>query len=101
MSNFLIEVPHGEDKAACMHAIQIFVETGSHFLANADWGCSDHEHKAWLIVDVETKEQALQIVPSLYRQHAKITKLFKVTRDDVNKYKEEKELEGSIKSHHS
>jgi hypothetical protein len=100
MGNYLIEVPHDEDKQACMRAIQIFVESGSHFLAKADWGCSDDEHKAWLLVDVETKEQALQIVPPLYRQRAKITKLFKVTKEDVKKFKKEKELEGSIKTHH-
>jgi hypothetical protein len=38
MAKFLIEVPHGADKAACDQAIQIFLQTGSHFLTHADWG---------------------------------------------------------------
>ena len=62
MANFLIEVPHEKNKMACVQAMRIFVESGSHFLAHADWGCSDDEHKAWMIVDVETREQAMQIV---------------------------------------
>ena len=45
MSKFLIEVPHDSDKAACARAIHVFHATGSHFVANADWGCDDGEHK--------------------------------------------------------
>ncbi len=92
MAGFLIEVPHGEDKMACMKAMQVFVQSGSHFLANADWGCADKEHKAWLIVDVDSREQALQIVPPLYRRVAKITKLFKMTREEISNYNKEHKL---------
>lgn len=87
MANFLIEVPHGEDKIACMKAMQVFIESGSHFLAHADWGCEDNEHKAWLVVNVDTREQALQVVPPLYRHDAKIIKLFKMTREEVDAYR--------------
>ena len=79
--SYLIEIPHPVDKIACMHAIKVFLESGSHFLANADWGCQDGEHKAWMVVDVENRNQALQIVPPLFRHEAKIIKLVKYTRD--------------------
>lgn len=81
MSAYLIEIPHAVDKIACMHAIQVFLESGSHFLANADWGCEDGEHKAWMVVNVDNKNQALQIVPPLYRHEAKIIKLSKYTKE--------------------
>jgi hypothetical protein len=100
MAHFLIEVPHAEDKVACLRAIEIFVTTGSHFLANAEWGCEDGEHKAWLIVDVETREQAQQVIPAFYRDRAKITKLFQVTREDVETYKREKKF-AHRESHHN
>lgn len=82
MSRFLIEVPHGEDWIACTQAIEIFLNSGSHFLAHADWGCMDGEHKAWLIVEVDNKEYARQILPPLYRSEAKIVELNKFTRDE-------------------
>jgi hypothetical protein len=82
MKRFLIEVPHGEDKKSCNEAIQVFLATGSHFLTHADWGCEDGEHKAWIIVDVENKEEAKMILPSLFRQVAKITQLRNYTPDD-------------------
>lgn len=83
MKRFLIEVPHAADKKSCDQAIQIFLETGSHFLTHADWGCEDGEHKAWLIVDVDNKEEARMILPSLYRHDAKITQLRTYSPEDL------------------
>jgi len=35
MSKFLIEVPHEADPVACTRAIHVFLNTGSHFLAES------------------------------------------------------------------
>lgn len=75
MPKFFIEVPHAADSEACAKAVQIFMQTGSHFLRNADWGCEDGEHKAWIILEVDTKEEALNVVPPMFRPDARITKL--------------------------
>jgi len=53
MSRFLIEAPHEGTKQACELAVQTFLKTGSHFMTNADWGCSDGEHKAVRIIQLE------------------------------------------------
>ena len=84
METFLIEVPHSDSKLECLYAIKVFQESGSHFLINADWGCSDVEHKAWITVNVDNKKQALQIIPPLYRQRAKITRLVKYPKDKLD-----------------
>jgi hypothetical protein len=75
MAKFLIEVPHGSDKKACNQAIQIFMQTGSHFLTHAEWGCLDGEHKAWIIAEFSNKEEARYMLPSIYRSTARITLL--------------------------
>ncbi len=75
MPRFFIEVPHPSDAMSCVEAAEIFVRTGSHFLTRADWGCMDGEHKAWIIVDVETKEDARAIVPPAFRSQARIVQL--------------------------
>ena len=64
MPYYLIEIPHSENTFECKQVIKLFVESGSHLLANAHWGCKDGVHKAWFISDFENKEQALQIVPA-------------------------------------
>jgi hypothetical protein len=83
MEKYLIEVPHEATNSACAHAVRVFLQTGSHFLRQADWGCHDGEHKAWLKVEVENKDQALQIVPPLFRSVAKIVKLHTFTRAEM------------------
>jgi hypothetical protein len=83
MAKFLIEVPHGADKEACNQAIQIFMQTGSHFLTHAEWGCLDGEHKAWIIADVSSKDEAFRILPSIFRSMAKITQLTTFSAKDL------------------
>jgi hypothetical protein len=80
MALHLIEVPHADSKIECIKAIQVFLNSGSHFLTNADWGCDDGEHKAWIMIDVNNKEEALQIIPPLYRRKAKVTRVTKYTK---------------------
>ena len=84
MPRFLIESPHEEETLACARAAQVFFETGSHFLTNADWGCKDGEHKAWLIVEVDSKEQARGMLPPMYRTGAKIVQLNKFTTNEID-----------------
>jgi hypothetical protein len=83
MEKFLIEVPHGEDKSSCRQAVQVFLSSGSHFVTNAEWGCTDGDHKAWLMVETENKKEAMRILPAAYQQNAKIIKLHKFTRQDI------------------
>ena len=83
MTKYLIEVPHEAKKEACEQAVQIFLDTGSHFLTNADWGCKDGEHKAWMILNIDSKEQARNILPPAFRRQAKIIKLIKFSIDNL------------------
>jgi hypothetical protein len=83
MPRFLIEVPHDADVAACAAVVETFLKTGSHFLTNADWGCMDGEHKAWLVVDVADKDEARSILPPAFRADARIVALNKFSLDEI------------------
>jgi hypothetical protein len=84
MARFLIEVPHEPETKECALAVQVFLTTGSHFLRNADWGCQDGEHKGWIIVDLDNKEEARNILPPNYRSQAKIVKLNKFSVEEID-----------------
>jgi hypothetical protein len=84
MARYLIEVPHAEEHVACAEVVEIFLKTGSHFLSHADWGCKDGEHKAWITVDVETKDDARRILPPAFRNQAKIIQLNYFTLDEID-----------------
>ncbi len=91
MARFLIELEHEATEEACLKAIETLISSGSHFLTNAEWGCKEDVHKCWVIVDVDSKEDARTILPPVYRHEAKIIKLIRYTLDDLNEAKENKE----------
>jgi hypothetical protein len=68
MAKFLIEVPHESEVVACARANTVLLESGSHFLTHADFGCHDGVHKAWIVVDVDSKDEARNILPPVYRR---------------------------------
>jgi hypothetical protein len=84
MSRFLIEVPHEAELQACARVVHIFLSSGSHFLTHADWGCEDGNHSAWMIVDVDSKEDARNIVPPAFRAEARIIGLNKFTLEEID-----------------
>ena len=84
MARFLIEVQHEAEALACAKIVQLFLTTGSHLLAQADWGCMDGNHSAWLIVDVESKEEALRIVPPVLRNQTRIIGLNRFSVEQIN-----------------
>jgi hypothetical protein len=84
MAKFLIEVPHESETIACARAAKVLLETGSHFLTHADFGCCDGVHKAWIVVDVENKEEARNMLPAAYRRQASVVQLCKFGLDELD-----------------
>ncbi len=82
-ARFLIEVPHEATTVACIRAVETILKAGSHFLTRADWGCKDGEHKAWIIVEVQNKDEARAIVPPAFRNQAKIVQLNSFSLEEV------------------
>lgn len=85
MTKYLIEVSHEAKKSACVRAVQTFYRTGSHFLTHADWGCPDDEHKAWITVEVDSKEDAMRIVPPEFRQDTRVIELQNFDPSEIDK----------------
>ena len=86
MARFFIEVPHEAEEIACARAVKTLLNSGSHFLTHADFGCNDGEHKAWIIVDVESKAEARAILPTDARANAKIVELNKFSLEEIDEF---------------
>ena len=84
MARYLIEVPHEEETIACARAIRILFESGSHFLTHADFGCKDGIHKAWIVVDVESKSEARNLLHPAFRSAATIVALNKFSAEELD-----------------
>jgi hypothetical protein len=85
VSRFLIEISHDPEELACARVVKVFLASGSHLLTNADWGCKDGVHSAWLIVEVDTKELARLTIPVPFRADAKIVALNKYSLEEIDK----------------
>jgi hypothetical protein len=84
VAKFLIEVPHKPERLACARVVHTFLSSGSHFLAQADWGCADGTHSAWMIVEVDSKDDARAIVPPALRSEARIIGLNRFAIDYID-----------------
>jgi len=84
LARYLIEVSHEADEKACAVAIEILLRTGSHYLTNAEWGCMDGDHRGWIIVEADSREEARSVLPPLYRPQARIVKLNRFSLDEID-----------------
>lgn len=75
MPRFLIEIPHDDDRAACVKALHALHGHGSHWVTHAEFGCADGAHVAWLIVELDDRAQARRVVPPEFRDQARIVRL--------------------------
>jgi len=84
MNKYLIEVSQSSLHLLNMRASYIFNRWGSHFVTHADWGFHNGEYKAWLVAETKDEKEALQILPSAYRQRAKIIMINKFSRTSTD-----------------
>ena len=75
MPRYLIEVPHDPTPLACTRAVEVLLRTGSHFLTHAYWGCKDQVHKSWIIMEFDSRADALNSVPMDFRHEARAIEL--------------------------
>ena len=83
MPRYLIELPHGDERTACIKSLRAIDEYGSHFVTHADWGCNDGVHVGWLIIELDTRADALHLVPPEMRGDARVVQLNHFTRDAI------------------
>lgn len=83
MPRYLIQLTHGSDHEVCVRALRTIERYGGHLFTNADWGCKAGVHKGWLIVELESLDAAMQMVPPEFRPDAQVVELNKFTREEI------------------
>ena len=53
-------------------------------MTNARFGCHDDDHRGWIMVEAESKEEAKMVIPPAYREKAQITKVNKFTPEELD-----------------
>ena len=88
MDRYLIEVDHPGERGACLRAIRLILETGSHFVTHAEWGCLDDVHKGWIIVEAESHEDARLVLPPVDRAGARVVRLCRFDLRQIDELEE-------------
>ena len=83
MTRFLIELTHEKEHVACVRALRAIEQYGSHFVTHADWGCEAGIHSGWLIVELDSRDEALLMVPPEFRREARIVELNQFTPEQI------------------
>ena len=83
MPRYIIELPHEDEHAACVKLLRAIDQLGSHFATNAEWGCKDGRHCAWLIVELDSRDEAIRLVPLELRHQARVVGLNRFTREQI------------------
>lgn len=79
MERYLIVSPH--TKEDCVRALQQIEAAG--YLTHFDWGCKDGDHTGWLIIEADSKSEALMVVPTSQRPTSRVVKLTKFSAEDI------------------
>lgn len=77
MPRYLVESEHAAED--CERLIREFFYHG--YLHHFDWGCKDHVHTGWAIIEADNKDHALMAVPTLLRPKARVVQLVKFSKE--------------------
>ena len=95
MPRFLIEFEHSTEYEGCLRAVDAIMKYGSHIITNADWGCQDGVPSGWLIVELDSREEAAQLVPPQYRADSRVVQLNRWSREEIDEMVREFEEHGA------
>jgi hypothetical protein len=52
-------------------------------MTHADWGCKAGTHRGWLIAELDSRGQAMQMVSPEYRREVRIVELNRFTMEQI------------------
>jgi hypothetical protein len=84
MARYLIESPHTKEE--CLRALDEELAKGRDILGKFDFGCKVGDHTAYAIVDVDSKNDALSLVPIFLQKKARIVEVGKITPEMIKSF---------------
>ena len=73
MPQYMIELAHEPDE--CIRSLESFDPYASDLLDGTFWGCMSGRHAGWVVVNTESQEEALEMIPEILRGKVTITEV--------------------------
>jgi hypothetical protein len=83
MPRYLISLTHGADHEVCVRALHSIERYGGHLFTHAEWGCKAGVHSGWLVVELDSRDAAMQMIPPEFRDDAQVVELNKFTHEEI------------------
>jgi hypothetical protein len=80
----MIESPHTPEE--CLKALDEELVKGRDVLEKFDFGCKAGNHIGYAIVDANSRDDALKLVPTFLQGSAKILEVGKITPDMIRSF---------------
>jgi hypothetical protein len=84
MTRYIIESPHTKEE--CLRALDEELEKGKDILGKFDYGCRAGDHTAYAIVDANSKNDALKLVPTFLQNKARVVEVDKITPEMIRSF---------------
>jgi len=83
-NTYLIKLPHTVE--SCLASLDKISKENSKLLSKIEWGCMSGDHTGYLIVNSKDEKSALEILPASVRDQAKIEKVDKFTKEQIESF---------------
>ncbi len=83
MPRYLIEMTHDDNHYSCVMALQAIQKDGSHLLTRIDWGCEDGVHRGWFVAELDSREEAIRLVPPALRGESRVIEVKNFDVDEI------------------
>jgi len=84
MKRYLIETPHKAED--CLKALDEELVKGPEVLGKFEYGCMAGDHTGYAIIDAQTRDDAVKLVPTFLQGRAKIVEVGKFTPDMIRSF---------------
>jgi hypothetical protein len=84
MARYIIESPHTKEE--CLRALDEELAKGKDILGKFDYGCRAGDHTAYAIVDANSKDDALKLVPTFLQNKARVVEVDKITPEMIRSF---------------
>jgi len=84
MARYIIESPHTKEE--CLRALDEELEKGKDVLGKFEFGCKAGDHTAYAIVDADSKNDALNLIPAFLQDKARVVEVYKITPEMIRSF---------------
>ena len=84
MKRYIIESPHTAEE--CLRTLDEELAKGKDVLAKFDFGCKSGDHTAYALVDMNSRDEAIKLVPAFLQSKARIVEVGKFTPEMIKSF---------------